>query len=146
MTESEIKLALEKVLRRVQERRVLKRYLAGAIKRLEADVIAYNVDDTSKEKPDVQGITDWDEYWKFYVRKKLTNDKCALCGVRRDATNRVGAHIRLDGERDNTKDAWIALLCKSCNGLTNPLTLHKDSWIVRTTMSVPHKNVQPKKG
>ena len=134
------------LLARLRESTTDKLIASGYVKKTSAEIVAYNVDDTSKEKPDVQGITDWDEYWKFYVRKKLTNEKCACCGCSLDASNRVGAHIRLDGERDNTKDAWIALLCKSCNGLTNPLTLHKDSWIVRTTMSVPHKNVQPKKG
>lgn len=134
------------LLARLRESTTDKLIASGYVKKTSAEIVAYNVDDTSKEKPDVQGITDWDEYWKFYVRKKLTNEKCACCGCSLDASNRVGAHIRLDGERDNTKDAWIALLCKSCNGLMNPLTLHKDSWIVRTTMSVPHKNVQPKKG
>lgn len=134
------------LLARLRESTTDKLIASGYVKKTSAEIVAYNVDDTSKEKPDVQGITDWDEYWKFYVREKLTNEKCACCGCSLDASNRVGAHIRLDGERDNTKDAWIALLCKSCNGLTNPLTLHKDSWIVRTTMSVPHKNVQPKKG
>ena len=134
------------LLARLRESTTDKLIASGYVKKTSAEIVAYNVDDTSKEKPDVQGITDWDEYWKFYVRKKLTNEKCACCGCSLDASNRVGAHIRLDGERDNTKDAWIALLCKSCNGLTNPLTLHKDSWIVRTTMSVPHKNVQPKRG
>ena len=134
------------LLARLRESTTDKLIASRYVKKTSAEIVAYNVDDTSKEKPDVQGITDWDEYWKFYVRKKLTNEKCACCGCSLDASNRVGAHIRLDGERDNTKDAWIALLCKSCNGLTNPLTLHKDSWIVRTTMSVPHKNVQPKKG
>ena len=129
------------LLARLRESTTDKLIASGYVKKTSAEIVAYNVDDTSKEKPDVQGITDWDEYWKFYVRKKLTNEKCACCGCSLDASNRVGAHIRLDGERDNTKDAWIALLCKSCNGLTNPLTLHKDSWIVRTTMSVPHKNV-----
>lgn len=137
---------LKEVLESLRESATDKLIASGYVKKTITEIVAYNVDDTSKEKPDVRGITDWVEYWKFYVRKNWTNEKCAICGCHLDASNRVGAHIRLDGERDNTKNAWIALLCKSCNGLANPLTLHKDSWIVRTTMSVPHKNVQHLQG
>ena len=143
MTESEIKLALDKVVRRVQERRVLNRYLAGAIKRLEADVIAYNVADTSKEKPNIVGITDWDEYWKNLTQQNFSEQKCASCGCTLDKSTRRGAHIRLKGEADNTDKAWIALYCASCNNSRWPQKVRKGSWIVATTMSEAHKNVQP---
>ncbi len=143
MAENAIKVALGKVLKRVQERRILNRFLAGTIEKLEADVIAYNVADTSKEKPDIAGITDWDEYWKYFTQQNLFEQKCASCGCVLDKNIRRGAHIRLEGEADNTNKAWIALYCTSCNNSKQPQKVRKGSWIVTTTMSEAHKNVQP---
>ena len=40
MTEKEITAVLGKVLKRVQERRIFNRFLAGAIKKLKEDVVA----------------------------------------------------------------------------------------------------------
>ena len=53
-----------KLLREKNERdeRVRKRIDVGIIKKLSATTGAYNIDDTSEEKPDISGINDWDEY------------------------------------------------------------------------------------
>ena len=141
MTENEITVALGKVLKRVQERRILNRFLAGTIKKLEADVVTYNVADTSNEKPNIAKITDWDEYWKHCTGQNLSGQMCASCGCVLDKNIRRGAHIRLEGEADNTNKAWIALYCASCNNSKQPQKVRKGSWIVATTMSEAHKNV-----
>ena len=143
MTERERMLALDKVARRIQENRAIKGLLAGHIRQLEMDVTAYNVADTSKEKPDIAGITDWDEYWKNLTQQNLSEQKCASCGCTLDKSIRRGAHVRLKGEADNTDKAWIALYCASCNNSKQPQKVRKGSWIVATTMSEAHKNVLP---
>lgn len=143
MTESEKTAAIEKVLKRVQEQRVLKRFLERSIKKMEVDVVAYNIANTSKEKPDIDGITDWDEYWKYCTGQNLTGQKCASCGCVLDNSIRRGAHIRLEGEKDNTNKAWIALYCASCNNSKQPQKVRKGSWIVAITMSEAYKNVSP---
>lgn len=142
MTERERMLALDKVARRIQENRAFKGFLAGHIRLLEMDVTAYNVADTATEKPDIAGITDWDEYWKYFTQQNLSGQKCASCGCTLDKSIRRGAHVRLKGEADNTDKAWIALYCASCNNSKQPQKVRKDSWIVATTMSEAHKNVQ----
>ncbi len=143
MTESERTVELEKVLKRVHERRVLNQFLAGSIKKMEADVVAHNVADTSKEKPDITGITDWDEYWKYFTQQNLSEQKCASCGCSLDNSIRRGAHVRLKGEADNTNKAWIAIYCASCNNSKKPQKVSKGSWVVATTMAEAHKNVSP---
>ena len=142
MTVRKKMLALDKVARRIQENRAFKGFLAGYIRQLEMHVTAYNVADTSKEKPDIAGITDWDEYWKYFTQQNLSGQKCASCGCTLDKSIRRGAHVRLKGEADNTDKAWIALYCASCNNSKQPQKVGKGSWIVATTMSEAHKNVQ----
>jgi len=141
MTESEI--AVEKIFKRIQERRLLKGFLADYTRQLDADVVADNVADTSKEKPDIAGINDWDEYWKHCTGQNLAGQRCASCGCVLDNNIRRGAHIRLEGEMDNTNKAWIALYCASCNNSRQPQKVSKGSWIVATVMAEAHKNVQP---
>lgn len=113
----------------------------GLVKRVSETTTAYNVDNTSDEKPGISGISDWDEYWVHYTEENLTGQKCASCGCSLDASNRVGAHIRLDGEKDNTRDAWIALYCKSCNNSREEQRVRKGSLIVKTKMVCEHPNV-----
>lgn len=107
------------------------------------DTVAYNVDDTKDEKPSSEDGPDWEDYWKKWTGRNLTDEKCACCGCALTKENRVGAHIRLIGELDNTKDAWIALFCKSCNNPSDKKArqVKSLSWIVRTVMSAAHKNV-----
>ena len=71
--------------------------------------IAWNVDDTSDENPPAGEGVNWDDYWKHWTNELFDGAVCACCGEPLTASNRVGAHIRLAGEEDNTKDAWIAL-------------------------------------
>ena len=132
-----------KLLREKNERneRIRKRIESGLLKKVSATMVAYNVYDTSDEKPDISGINDWDEYWKHYTEENFADQHCASCGCLLDATNRVGAHIRLSGEGDYTQDAWIALFCKSCNSSRGEQKVRKDSWIVKTKMANPHHNV-----
>lgn len=127
--------------KKAREERVRKRIKEGLIKKLSVTTVAYNVDDTSDEKPDISGITDWDEYWKHYTEEKFVNQKCASCCCILDSSTRVGAHIRLKGEQDGTKDAWIALFCDSCNKSKDPQRVNEGSWIVRTKMAEAHENV-----
>lgn len=106
---------------------------------------AWNVDDTSDENPPDGEGPNWDDYWQHWTKGQFKDAVCACCGVSLTASNRVGAHIRLEGEKDNTKDAWIALYCSSCNNWQDR-TLRKvckGSKIVRTTMAKPHKNATP---
>ena len=133
----------QKRLREKKERdeRIRKRIELGLLKKVLATTVAYNVDDTSGEKPDISGINDWDEYWKHYTEENFTDQHCASCGCSLDASNRVGAHIRLKGEKDGTKDAWIALYCDSCNKSRKPQKVNAESWIVRTKMDKEHENV-----
>lgn len=127
--------------KKAREERVRKRIKEGLIKKLSVTTVAYNVDDTSDEKPDINGINDWDEYWKHYTEENFTDQHCASCGCSLDASNRVGAHIRLSGEDDYTQDAWIALYCKSCNSSRDKQKVRKDSLIVKTQMANSHPNV-----
>ena len=117
---------------REKNARVYVRIMRGVVKMVPETTIAYNVDDTSDEKPDISGINDWDEYWKHYTEENFTGQECASCGCSLDASNRVGAHIRLDEEEDNTRDAWIALYCKSCNSSRDVQKVRKGSLIVKT--------------
>ena len=88
---------------------------AGKIKQVEKDCVAYNVEDTTGEpRPTGEG-QNWDDYWKYWTNEKFTDATCACCGCALNDDIRVGAHVRLKGEPDNTKDAWIALYCKGCN-------------------------------
>ena len=115
------------------------------VKSIDAECKAWNVDDTSDENPPAGEGANWDDYWKHWTMGVFEGAVCACCGVKLTASNRVGAHIRLDGEKDNTKDAWIALYCSSCNNWQDR-TLRKvckGSKIVRTTMAKPHKNATP---
>ena len=114
---------------------------SGRLVKMSDTTVAYNVDDTSDEKPDISGINDWDEYWKHYTEENFTGQKCASCGCLLDASNRVGAHIRLSGEDDNTQDAWIALYCKSCNSSQEKQKVRNGSLIVKTKMAKVHPNV-----
>lgn len=131
-------------MRREREKkkdRIGEKIKAGLIKRVATITVAYNIDETSNEKPGVNGINDWDEYWKHFTEENFTDQKCASCGCSLDASNRVGAHIRLDGEEDNTRDAWIALYCKSCNKSRKEQKVNKGSLIVKTKMANEHPNV-----
>lgn len=115
------------------------------VKSIDAECKAWNVDDTSDENPPAGEGANWDDYWKHWTMGVFEGAVCACCGVKLTASNRVGAHIRLEGEKDNTKDAWIALYCSSCNNWQDR-TLRKvckGSKIVRTTMAKPHKNATP---
>ena len=143
MTENERSLAYKKIMRRIQEQRALKNFLSDMLQQVEMDVVAYNVADTSKERPDIVGISDWDEYWKYFTGQDLTGQRCASCGCSLDNAIRRGAHIRLKGETDNTNKAWIALYCASCNNSKEIQRVRKGSWIVATTMSRAHENVCP---
>lgn len=134
----EMKLRREK---KARDERIRKRMESGRLVKMSDTMVAYNVDDTSDEKPDISGINDWDEYWKHYTEENFTGQECASCGCVLDASNRVGAHIRLKGEEDNTQDAWIALYCKSCNNSRDEQKVRKDSFIVKTKMTNPHPNV-----
>ena len=126
---------------RGKNERIRERIESGRLRKISETTVAYNVDDTSDEKPDIRGIKDWDEYWKHYTEENFTDQHCASCGCLLDASNRVGAHIRLSGEDDNTQDAWIALYCKSCNNSRDEQKVRKDSFIVKTKMTNPHANV-----
>lgn len=134
----EMKLRREK---KARDERIRKRMESGRLVKMSDTTVAYNVDDTSDEKPDINGINDWDEYWKHYTEENFTDQHCASCGCSLDASNRVGAHIRLSGEDDYTQDAWIALYCKSCNSSRDKQKVRKDSLIVKTQMASPHPNV-----
>lgn len=135
---AEMKLIREKNER---DERIRKRIESGIMKKMLVTTVAYNVDDTSDEKPDISGINNWDDYWKHFTEENLTDCNCASCGCFLDASNRVGAHIRLKGEEDNTRDAWIALYCKSCNNSRDEQKVRKDSFIVKTKMTNLHPNV-----
>lgn len=132
-----------KLLREKKERdeRIRKRIESGLLKKVLATTVAYNIDDTSDEKPGISGINDWDEYWKHCTEENFTDQHCASCGCSLNASNRVGAHIRLEGEENNTRYAWIALYCKSCNNSREEQKVQKDSLIVKTKMTVAHPNV-----
>lgn len=134
----EMKLRREK---KARDERIRKRMESGRLMKMSDTTIAYNVDDTSDEKPDISGINDWDEYWKHYTEENFTDHNCASCGCSLNASNRVGAHIRLKGEEDNTRDAWIALYCKSCNSSREAQKVLKSSFIVKTKMAKAHPNI-----
>ena len=133
---------VNEVLAEVRKENALK---AGKIKQVEKDCVAYNVEDTTGEpRPTGEG-QNWDDYWKYWTNEKFTDATCACCGCALNADIRVGAHVRLKGESDNTKDAWIALYCKGCNNPNDKKErkVSKNSWIVKTVMSKAHKNVMP---
>ena len=134
----------EIILERKKKARILARLMDGSIKKLSKDVVAYNIDDTASETPGITGISDWDEYWKHCTGQKFMGQTCASCGCALDSSNRKGAHIRLEGEIDNTRNAWIALFCTRCNNSKEKQKVRAGAWIVAITMSRVHKNVNPK--
>ena len=115
------------------------------VKLIEVERKAWNVDDTSDENPPTGEGPNWDDYWKYWTKGLFEDAVCACCGEKLTSSNRVGAHIRLDGENDNTNNAWIALYCSSCNNwkVRKPRKVRKGSKIVRTTMAKTHKNATP---
>lgn len=106
---------------------------------------AWNVEDTSGEKPLTAEGPNWDDYWKYWTEGEFTDAVCACCGKSLTVSNRVGAHIRLKGEPDNTIDAWIALYCSACNNwqVREQRKVSRGSKIVRVKMSKPHANALP---
>lgn len=99
----------------------------------------YNVADTKDEAPPSGEGPNWDDYWKVHTRDTFPT-RCASCGRLIGRADRKGAHIRLSDERDNTKHAWIAIFCSSCNQRKGEIPLLKDSKIVETAMTRPHSN------
>ena len=128
-------------LERERRDRLDQRVRDGVIMVVMTDISAYNVDETSSEKPGIPGINDWDEYWKSFTEQNFADQKCASCGCVLNMENRVGAHVRMKGEPDNTNDAWIALFCKGCNNSREIQKLRTGSWIVKTRMNEAHPNV-----
>ena len=117
----------------------------GKIKKLSTDTKAYNVEDTTGDKAPVsEDGPEWDDYWKYWTKENFPAE-CADCKCSITASTRNGAHVRLDGETDNTKDAWIAILCDSCNNWQNKTerTLKSGTWLAKVVMPEARKNAKP---
>ena len=68
----EMKLRREK---KARDERIRKRMESGRLVKMSDTTVAYNVDDTSDEKPDISGINDWDP-----PSSSQCNTRCvALC-------------------------------------------------------------------
>ena len=59
----------EMKVQREKKERIRERMESGYLMKVPETTVAYNVDDTSDEKPDINGINDWDEYWKHYTEE-----------------------------------------------------------------------------
>ena len=87
----------------------------------------------------------WVGYWqeKTWLRVPAT---CANVGCNnKDATPEiVGAHVRIVGEPNNDKNAWIVPLCNSCNSSENKaeMELSEGTYMARVLMSEPHETVK----
>ena len=102
-----------------------------------------NVKDTSDEISPYKH--EWIGYWqdKTWLRVPTA---CANVGCNnKDASPEVvGAHVRIVGEPNNDKNAWIVPLCKSCNSSENKekMELSYGTYMVRVEMSKPHETVE----
>lgn len=146
----DIKKLFEQILREKRAEKLAWQIVRKAerkILQLNRDCGAYNIEDTSGEpRPSSEeGGPDWDGFWHFYTREGYP-PVCAACGKTINAASRNGSHVRLDTEPDGTKDAWIAILCDSCNNWQNRehLTLKKGSWLVRVKMVQNRNNAMPR--
>lgn len=104
--------------------------------------LAYNVANTSGERPPIGLGPNWDDYWKFFSKRNFIGEKCAFCGRILTPMNRVGAHIRLASDADNSAFARIVLCCKTCNNWNNSgcHIIRPGTVMVLTRMAMPHRN------
>ena len=109
-----------------------------------ADVIKVrNIGDTSDEVSPCKH--EWIGYWqdKTWLRAPTF---CAnmRCNNEDHSPEIIGAHVRIVGEPNNDRDAWIVPLCKSCNSSDNKseMELCCGTYMARVVMSRPHKTVE----
>ncbi len=108
-----------------------------------SDIKVKNVKDTSDEISPYKH--EWIGYWqdKTWLRVPTT---CANvgCNNKDAAPEIVGAHVRIVGEPNNDKNAWIVPLCKSCNSSENKaeMKLSDGMYMARVVMSKPHETVE----
>lgn len=104
--------------------------------------LAYNVANTSGERPPIGLGPNWDDYWKFFSKRNFIGEKCAFCGRILTPMNRVGAHIRLVSDKDNSEYARIVLCCKTCNNWNNSgcHIIRSGTVMVWTRMAMSHRN------
>ena len=132
----DIKEMLEAAIKERDARKCMSRQKIIAIPTQEQ---MYNVADTKEETPPAREGSNWDDYWKFHTGDPFPLH-CASCDQPIGRADRKGVHIRLHDERNNTKHAWIAICCSSCNKRKGKIPLLKDSKIVETVMTKPHPN------
>lgn len=115
-------------------------FLHGQVGVLDSAHYAYNVEGTQNETPPA-GYDSWIDYWTARIGDSCPLHCCnLLCNTFLDTRNRVGAHVRLEGEPDDDW-AWIVPLCASCNNANNHQAhfLFKGTELVRVRMSRTRK-------
>ena len=103
-----------------------------------------NVEDTSKEKSPVQN--GWRGYWQDKTWLEFPNEcSNSICKNEEQNPEIVGAHVRIEGEPNTGKDAWIVPLCHECNSDDNKDTmdLNGGTIFVRVQMQESHKTACP---
>lgn len=105
-----------------------------------------NVEETSDEHSVFKH--EWAGFWQDKTWLKFPS-VCANSDCTNDTESPeiVGAHVRINGEPDNDKMAWIVPLCKSCNSSDNKseMELSLGTWMARVTMSKAHKTAKEEK-
>lgn len=126
-------------------RKALEQY--GMIHACSENEKVMNVLKTSNEPHQVDG--GWNEYWTRISHLKFPVECRNVCchgeiDEREEEDKEVvGAHVRLDGEPSHDHWAWIAPLCKSCNGQDSAAKfLAKGTILVRVKMKYIHDTAQ----
>jgi hypothetical protein len=114
----------------------------SVVQYLNTPTYAYHVANTSFERPPAELGPNWDDYWKHFSKLGFIGAKCAFCGCSLNPMNRVGAHIRLVSDMDNSEYARIVLCCKICNNWNNSgcHIIRSGTVMVWTRMAMPHRN------
>lgn len=126
-------------------RKALERY--GMIHICSEGEKVMNVLETSNEPHQVSG--GWNEYWSKISHLKFPSEcKNVRCHGEIDEREEedkevVGAHVRRDGEQSHDYWAWIAPLCKSCNGKDGAAKfLAEGTILVRVKMKYVHDTAE----
>ena len=105
-----------------------------------------NVENTTDEESEFEH--EWAGYWqdKTHLAFPSVCSNCN-CGNDEERPEIVGAHVIIEGEPTEGKEAWIAPLCKSCNSASNKgkMKLSTGTWLAHVTMSKSHKTASEQK-
>ena len=131
----------ERIRKILEESCMIKKYVEP-----NGGCIVHNVLDT-KDETIPNGYNSFLDYWEKKSGKACPKECQAISlhfkddGTPADATDLVGAHVRIDGKSCPDDEAWIVPLCKHCNRdeNTEPILLPEGTVFVPIKMDKTHK-------